>query len=99
MTTALTAGKPFLRSLTMPLHEEVFSSNFYPRYEEYLRHPVFRAARAVAMKAAQHRCVECAGPATEVHHLRYPPWGTFDVPSHLRPVCHPCHCTLEGKAT
>lgn len=34
---------------------------------------------------------------TEVHHLQYPPWGTFDVIENLLAVCHECHCTIHGK--
>jgi hypothetical protein len=84
----------------------------YRSYAEYLRHPVFRAARAVAMRRAGSRCEECDAPATEVHHHRiqgvadeqpgapdYPAFGTFDSPANLKPVCHACHCRLEGKAS
>jgi hypothetical protein len=67
-------------------------------YDEYRQHPVYRAARAVAMRKANGRCRRCGAPATEVHHLNYPSWGTFDVPSNLEPVCHACHCQIEGKA-
>lgn len=65
-------------------------------YREYLVHPVFRAARAVALRKAGGLCA-CGEKATEVHHLRYPPWGMFDVPSNLKPICHGCHCLEHGK--
>lgn len=73
----------------------------YGSYRDYLNHPVFKAARKVAMRRASYRCA-CGQPATEVHHHRpgadrYPPWGMFDVPSNLRPICHACHCREEGK--
>jgi hypothetical protein len=69
----------------------------YRTYPEYLQHPVFRAARAVAMRRAGGRCA-CGAIATEVHHHHgYPPWGMFDVPSNLRPICHQCHCVEHGK--
>lgn len=68
----------------------------YETYQQYLSHPVFRAARAVAMRRAEGLC-PCGQPATEVHHKRYPPWGMFDVPSNLQPVCHACHCKEHGK--
>ena len=43
-------------------------------------------------------CERCGErPPTEPHHLKYPPWGTFDVPENLLVVCHPCHCALHGK--
>lgn len=69
----------------------------YRTYAEYLRHPRYRAVRAEAMAATDGRCARCGGPATEVHHLRYPPWGTFDIPANLEPLCHRCHCDEHGK--
>jgi hypothetical protein len=68
----------------------------YATYREYLRHPVFRAARAVAIRWGKGKC-ECGAPVSEVHHLKYPPWGMFDVPSNLKPICHECHCREHGK--
>jgi hypothetical protein len=65
-------------------------------YQEYLAHPVFRAARSVALRKAKGVCA-CGAKASEVHHLKYPPWGMFDVPSNLKPVCHRCHCEEHGK--
>jgi hypothetical protein len=80
------------------LREQFLSSLFYKTYEEYLRHPVFLAARQAAMNIAKGKCERCnLNSASEVHHLKYPPWGTFDVPSNLMPVCHRCHCEIEGK--
>ncbi len=73
------------------------SNPAYRSYREYLQHPTFRRVRAEAMRRAQYRCVHCGARATEVHHLRYPAWGTFDVPENLEPVCHACHCRLHGK--
>lgn len=65
---------------------------------DYLRHPIYRAMRAAAMRRTNGRCSECGDLATEVHHVRYPkPWGAFDTPSNLNPICHACHCRLEGK--
>jgi hypothetical protein len=70
----------------------------YRTYREYLQHPTFRAVRAQVMERAQNQCEVCRlVPATEVHHLRYPPWGTFDVPENLVAVCHQCHCVIHGK--
>lgn len=81
----------------MSLRRTPVSFRFYETYSEYLRHPIFLAVRAVAMKRNHGLCQDCGQLATEVHHLQYPPWGTFDVPSHLRPICHACHCLIEGK--
>lgn len=70
----------------------------YRNYPEYLRHPKFRAIRKQAMDAAEWTCQNCGARATEVHHLRYPKWGTFDIIDNLLPVCHQCHCDIHGKA-
>lgn len=70
----------------------------YKSYAEYLRHPKFRAVRKIAMDRADWMCQRCHNArASEVHHLRYPKWGTFDVPENLLPVCHACHCAIHGK--
>lgn len=69
----------------------------YRDYGEYLTHPRYRAVRAAAMEKASWRCQCCGAEATEVHHLVYPPWGEFDVVENLLPVCHICHCIIEGK--
>jgi hypothetical protein len=61
----------------------------YSDYPAYLAHPVFRAARTVAMRRAGGRC-RCGARATEVHHpnRHYPAWGMFDVAADLQPICH-----------
>lgn len=69
----------------------------YHNYAEYLQHPHFRRIRAEAMKRAHWKCQRCGGRATQVHHLRYPPWGTFDVVENLQPICYRCHCAIHGK--
>jgi hypothetical protein len=38
-----------------------------------------------------------AAAATEVRHLRHPPWGTFNVPANLIAVCHGCNCREHSK--
>ncbi len=70
----------------------------YRTYAEYLKHPKFLAIRAVVMARNGGLCERCNNRrATEPHHLKYPPWGTFDVPENLIAVCHPCHCVIHGK--
>jgi hypothetical protein len=70
----------------------------YNTYAEYLRHPKFRAIRAEAMKRARWICQQCRkARATQVHHLKYPPWGEFDVIENIQPICYPCHCKIHGK--
>ncbi len=67
-------------------------------YREYLNHWVFKVIRAVAMGKTAGKCSHCGALATEVHHLTYPkPWGAFDVPANLQPLCHACHCLTHGK--
>ena len=72
----------------------------FSAYPEYLNHWLFRALRKTAMRKANGRCA-CGALATEVHHHQgYPkPWGTFDVPANLQPICHACHCRIHGKAS
>jgi hypothetical protein len=70
----------------------------YSSYREYLKHPKFLVVRAEVMKRAMGVCEQCGTrQASEVHHVRYPPWGTFDVPENMLAVCHPCHCEFHGK--
>ena len=71
----------------------------YRTYAEYLRHPRFLQVRKAAFDRAGGRCERCRGrPPSEPHHLRYPPWGAFDIPTTLIAVCHRCHCDIHGKA-
>jgi hypothetical protein len=95
-------GKKILRILASTTEDfersgqlNLFSS--YRNYDEYLAHPRYRAIRKVALELANGICERCGKPATEVHHLRYPPWGEFDMVENLMAVCHQCHCWIEGK--
>jgi hypothetical protein len=70
----------------------------YQTYNEYLRHPLYRIARSVAITRANAVCERCCrGSVSEVHHIQYPVWDTFDTPSNLLAVCHQCHCEIEDK--
>ena len=78
----------------------------FTSYQEYRSHWLFRAIRKTAMRKSGGRCVQCGAPATEVHHWRkkrggkfqYPePWGAFDVPYNIQPLCHACHCKEHGE--
>lgn len=69
----------------------------YKTYAEYLRHPKFLKIRNEVLKRDCFLCRDCnTKEATEVHHLRYPTWGTFDVPDNLVAICHKCHCKRHG---
>lgn len=70
----------------------------YKTYQEYLRHPKYRSVRAQAWARSSGNCEWCGAKATEVHHLRYPKWGTFDVPENLAVLCNVCHCKVHNKA-
>lgn len=73
----------------------------YSTYDEYLRTPEFRAARANAFWRACGRCEadkyehdgirRCENLATEVHHVAYCAWGKYDTAENLLAVCHGCH--------
>lgn len=79
--------------------------NTYKSYAEYLRTPAYLKVRDAVMRRSGGRCEcnlstheidgPCPIPATEVHHLRYPPWGTVDVAENLIAVCHGCHEQLH----
>lgn len=70
----------------------------YHGYAEYLKHPRFLEIRAQVFERAGGLCERCGKrPPTEPHHLRYPPWGAFDVPENLIAICHQCHCDIHGK--
>jgi len=70
----------------------------YATYDEYLQHPQYRAIRALAIRRSGGTCERChLRPVTETHHVKYPPWGEFDVPENLIAVCHQCHCEIHGK--
>lgn len=101
------AGRQILDrlDLTGPEHHKKvntplpFEPEPYRTYAEYLRHPRFLEIRAEVFKRAGGLCERCGKrPPTEPHHLRYPPWGTFDVPENMIAVCHQCHCEIHGKA-
>lgn len=69
----------------------------YRTYREYLKHPQFLKIRQMVVERSHGICEKCdQNPMTEVHHLRYPKWGTFDVPENLVAVCHRCHCEYHG---
>ncbi len=76
-----------------------FTEPPYRSYREYLKHPRFLAVRKQVFDRAGGVCERCGQrPPTEPHHLRYPPWGTFDAPENMIAVCHGCHCEIHGKA-
>jgi len=88
----------------LSLFEKLPEPTPYATYDEYLKQPRYRAIRRIAMEQVNYLCQRCHARATEVHHINYPSWwGTdtpencYDVPENLLPVCHACHCEIEGK--
>ncbi len=73
----------------------------YDTYEDYSRHPKYLKVRAEAIARAAGRCEICGNPLNgniNVHHVAYPPWGTFEKDaSKLLAICYPCHCKVHGK--
>jgi three-Cys-motif partner protein len=72
----------------------------YATYDEYLKHPQYLAIRQQAVERSGGICEQCGkGFVTEVHHVEYPKWGTFEENAdYLLAVCHQCHCEIHGKA-
>lgn len=72
----------------------------YNTYREYLQHPRFLRVKAQVFARSGGTCERCGQrPSKDPHHLRYPPWGEFDVPENLIAICHECHCEIHGKAS
>lgn len=102
-------GQSILHRLTYT-HEErqhegqialPFDEPPYRTYEEYLNHPIYQGIRAQAIARSGGICERCKErPVTEVHHVKYPAWGTFEEDaSGLLAVCHVCHCEIHDKET
>lgn len=94
-------GKEILRRLNYTEAELTAQQQLpfaYKTYGEYRQLPEFKAVRAQVYKRAGGVCERChSAPVTEAHHIKYPPWGTIDVPENMIAVCHRCHCELHGK--
>lgn len=70
----------------------------YQGYAEYLKTPEFQAVKRAAFERAGGVCEACkVRPARDPHHIKYPPWGTYDIPENIQALCHECHCEAHGK--
>lgn len=71
----------------------------YKTYGEYLTHPNYKRVRQMAIDRSGGLCEQCKQrPVTEVHHIQYPEWGTFEKDAtYLLALCHECHCEVHGK--
>ena len=68
----------------------------YQRYEDYREHWLFQVMRKVALRRAGNLCERCRKkPATEVRHINYPSWGSFDTPGNLEAICHDCQSSAS----
>lgn len=71
-------------------------------YETYLRTPLFRAMRQVALDRTGGRCPWCGRTATEVHHGVLPTPNLDGLtcvegsPEDLCPICNECHRRVHG---
>lgn len=97
-------GQRVLERLNLSEKESRARSNAplleYATYREYLQHPRFLKVKAEVFARAGGKCERCSlRPPKDPHHLRYPPWGEFDVPENLIAICHECHCEIHGKAS
>lgn len=74
------------------------ASSVYRSYEEYLRHPIFRACVKARIRMCGGLCEDCGDTGLlQPHHEKYPAWGSFDTPSNIRMLCHECHCRRHDK--
>ena len=71
----------------------------YRTYSEYLQHPRYLTIRQIAIDRSNGSCELCERCiVTEVHHVEYPKWGTFEKNADkLLALCHQCHCKIHGK--
>ncbi len=76
----------------------------YRSYQEYLKTPLFKAARSLEMARSSGLCRTCGANATEVHHRDidlikngYPPWGCWETTENIEAICHGCHCKKHNK--
>ncbi len=80
------------RTKGRPLYRDERFDNPYHRYLD-TRH--WKRFRASVMILAEHRCGDCNGQATDIHHLSYANLGRethFDV----IPLCADCHMKRHG---
>jgi hypothetical protein len=72
------------------------STEWWARYEEYLKSPEWEGRRAKVLARCGGTCEACGErPATQAHHLTYE--RVFEEPLFdLAGVCQPCHWKLHG---
>jgi hypothetical protein len=64
-------------------------------YEDYLKSAAWREKLAVILARDHHRCRNCRGRATEVHHASYRRLGR-EAPDDLVSLCRWCHLETHG---
>ena len=63
-------------------------------YQAYLRTLDWQTLRKRPLKRARGMCEVChRNPATQIHHIKYPPWGRWweDKAKNLQALCGTCH--------
>jgi hypothetical protein len=71
----------------------------YKTYPDYLRSPQFQIVKKMAVDRSGGRCEKCKiKSATHVHHIKYPPWGTYEKDaSGVIALCHDCHYEIHRE--
>ena len=70
----------------------------YRTYQEYLNHPTFKSIRSKAFKQQNGLCELCGDIGIDIHHKKYPKWGTFETDTTgLQVLCRSCHCKVHTK--
>lgn len=62
---------------------------------EYPNHTEFKRQRKIILRLANHKCEECGGRATEVHHLDIS--KDNHALDNLKALCHKCHMGIYHK--
>ena len=66
-------------------------------YDRFLRSVNWQEMGVVMRFIADYRCERCGSPiALDVHHLRYPQWGS-ETPHDLQVLCRNCHRKAHGR--
>ena len=65
-------------------------------YRRYMNSDVWWRKRKLVLKRDKHRCWECKGKATQVHHLMYPERFGDEPLRWLVSVCKRCHREEHG---
>lgn len=71
----------------------------YESYAEYLQSEEWRTLREHVLARDGGRCIDCRGPATEVHHRVYPRHIDETELDELVAICRICHSLRDRTGT